>query len=84
MFVVSSRELLILRAKTRKGQNRLTQFGTEWLVRETRDRVLFSSEPGPWLLIAETSHVGIHAPGSRWIHRTHDPDFEIVSSHVPQ
>ncbi len=65
---------ITLRGKTRKGQNRITQFGTEWSVLQVRDKVKFDNGPGPWLLLLPINS----DKGTRWIHQNNDPDFEIV------
>lgn len=59
---------------TAKGKQRCKQWGNNgWEVMQVRDEVQFSSKVGPWLFIN---------PGddraSRWIHATHDQDFEYI------
>ena len=65
---------MILRGKTQKGKNRVRELGEHWLVCAQRDSVLFDSRPGPWLLVMPAGN----PEKSRWIHATHDNDFEIL------
>lgn len=77
---------ITLRGKTRKGQNRINQFGSEWSILQVKDKVKFDSGPGPWLLLLSVNsdkgspegQATKAANSTRWIHQNSDPDFEIV------
>lgn len=63
-----------LTGKSLKGKNRVRENGETWELVEKRQKVLFSTEDGPWLLlssIANPSH-------SRWVHEHHDTDFVVL------
>jgi len=63
-----------LKAKTRKGKNRLRQFGEWWVVTRVTPTVLFSTEThGSWFLLES-----LNKKDWRWIRETDDPDFEII------
>ena len=59
--------------KSKKGRERVKRDGdTGWEILRTSDRVLFSSDPGPWWFIENAT------PNSaRWIHSKNDVDFEL-------
>lgn len=63
-----------LSGKTQKGKNRIRELGDEWDLERTADSVLFDFRPGPWGLVAPKTN----RDKSRWIHLTHDHDFDIV------
>ena len=66
---------LTLSGKTKKGKERVKQWGAEdWVVTRIEDSVLFSTEKGPWLFIDNGED-----KASRWIHAKHDKDFSIIS-----
>lgn len=69
---LAKNSVILLNGLTQKGKNRIRENGEEWTVVEIRQSVLFTSEPGPWILIEsnKTKHI-------RWIHSTHDKDFSI-------
>ena len=59
--------------KSKKGRERVKRDGDfGWKIIETRDRVLFTTTPGPWWLIKNDT-----PNSSRWVHSTNDIDFEI-------
>jgi len=60
---------------SKKGKERIKRDGDEWVVLRVEDRVLFSSDPGPWLFVIPPNG---DERASRWIHKTRDPNFEIV------
>jgi len=63
-----------LKAKTRKGKNRIRQFGEWWKVCRTTPTVLFSTEThGSWVLLES-----LNKKDWRWVRETDDPDFEII------
>ena len=61
---------LVLIAKTRKGANRIRQWGAEWLVIEERDHVHILKGPGIAIRPADGNPMG-----DRWIAKNDDPDF---------
>jgi hypothetical protein len=64
---------------TQKGKNRVREHGNIWVVLAEVDRVLFSpNNPGPWLFVAPPGKDYNHKD-SRWVHLTHDPDFQVVT-----
>jgi len=46
------------------------RMGNPWLIRKITDSVLFSTLPGPWILV-ERNHY------QRWINLSADPNFMI-------
>ena len=65
---------MILKGKSLKGKNRIRELGEWWDLERTADSVLFDPRPGPWGLVHP---MGIREK-SRWIHLTHDADFDII------
>jgi len=61
----------ILKPKTKKGKERIKQYGASGIVLDVKDKVIFSCENGPWLLIEAAD------PTSRWVHIKFDKDFEV-------
>jgi hypothetical protein len=59
-----------LTPKTLKGQEVVAQHGPLWHVRQDADRVQFTQQLGPWILV-ESPH------DLRWIHRRDDADFLV-------
>lgn len=74
MMKVDLNSVITLSGKSQKGKNRIKEHGTKWLVFEIRDRVLFSNQSGPWLLLISisTNHI-------RWIHLFDDVDFSLIT-----
>jgi hypothetical protein len=65
-----------LAGKTKRGRERVKRDGADgWTIQRTEDRVAFSSDRGPWLLVIPAC---LTESKSRWIHETHDFNFEIV------
>lgn len=84
------RDVIVLRGKTRKGENRVREHGDRWLVREV-DRSVLGGNLG--LLVCPASYVGTKhldqahdRPSSvyqvdgycRWVRPVGDQHFEIV------
>lgn len=67
-----------LEGKTRSGKNKIINHGSEWEVVQTKERVLFSPNAGPWLLLTSKDTGNV-----RWIHAKEDPDFQIVNLQTP-
>ena len=66
---------MILKGKTHKGRSRVKELGKFWDTVTTAERVMFSVEVGPWLLVRPR-----FVPGprhDRWVHPKHDRDFEV-------
>ncbi len=66
---------VILRNKTHKGKNIISNYGDTWLVIREKDQVLFSGEKGPWICCVPLKHPSVVK--SRWVHSTNDEDFEV-------
>lgn len=64
---------MILEGKTLKGKNRVREHGSEWTLLETRQRVLFSFDTGPWLHVQS-----LKTGDSRWVHGVSDRDFKVT------
>jgi len=54
-----------LTGKTKKGKERVKQFGTLWTI-ETR---VDPTGQGRWCVVCP--------PSMRWVHPTHDADFDV-------
>jgi len=67
---------LILEGKTGKGKNRIRENGSEWVLLQEADHVMFNPERGPWLLIRPAARTD--DAKDRWIHSKHDVDFRIL------
>ncbi len=66
-----------LAGKTKKGRERVKRDGADgWTIQRTEERVAFSSDRGPWLLVIPAC---LTESKSRWIHETRDFNFEIVT-----
>lgn len=48
-----------------------------WVLRQTRDRVLFTSETGPWLLFESVQPINRFGTEVVWVRRQGDKDFEV-------
>lgn len=57
--------------KSGKAKQCVKQYGDTGMVLQSRERVLFSDEQGPWLLVSAAD------PQSRWVHHKFDPDFTV-------
>ena len=57
--------------KTKKGKERIKQYGDTGVVFEVRDKVSFSDDRGPWLLVLAAD------PKGRWVHETRDKNFTV-------
>lgn len=62
---------------TKKGKQRIKEHGPHWRVVKKLAKVLFSSEPGPWLLITPADRSD-DCDASRWINQLSDKDFKIM------
>ncbi len=62
---------------TKKGRQRVKQHGEMWRVLEVRDTVIFSSERGPWMLVAPGGHDKT-SNSIRWVHVSADEDFAVI------
>lgn len=74
--------LIKLKGKTRHGVNRIHEHGEVWqLSTEVAnddaivDRVMFSSKPGPWMLLQSLRRKTY----VQWVNRNDDEDFLIES-----
>lgn len=79
-----------LEAKTRKARNRLNELNEAmtwgasvpigphlWEVVGKQQRVGFSADSGPWLLVQPISGPHIAERFQRWVHATRDHDFAV-------
>lgn len=57
--------------KTKKAKERVKQYGDTGIVFEVRNRIQFSQEEGPWLLVLAAD------PRGRWVHETNDKNFDV-------
>jgi len=70
-------QIISLKPKSKKGKERLKRDGEkQWYVLGIEEKVLFSTEKGPWLHLVKVG--AFKANTARWIHQNNDPDFEIV------
>lgn len=65
-----------LTGKTMKGKNRVREHGPLWVVHVITEKVLFNSEPGPWMFISPVG-TEFQDKSSRWVHETNDTDFIV-------
>ena len=71
--------MLILKGKTRKGKNRIKEWGKKWLVIEQRPSVeCYNMEPGTLLEPANPPEGRSPTVGRRWIRTLGDADFEVI------
>lgn len=77
---------VFLEPKTRKGRNRLQELRQKlnqqdnpgWTVKQVAERVGFSSDSGPWLLLTPTALASDAAENaSRWVHAQRDENFTV-------
>lgn len=66
-----------MKAKTKKGKERIKRFGEEWFLIRTSDTVPFAQRSGPWGYIRPASKQ--FKDEERWIHLVDDHDFDILS-----
>lgn len=57
--------------KTQKGKQRIKQHGDTGKVLDVQNKVQFTSEYGPWLLVNAAD------PTGRWVHWKHDDNFTL-------
>jgi len=68
--------IIILTGRSRKGKNRVQEWGTKWTVTRMRDTVTFSSNAGPWMLVhSEKDERG--ADWFMWVNTKDDLNFEV-------
>lgn len=61
---------------SKKGRERIKRDGADgWTIQRTEDRIAFSTDRGPWLLVIPAC---LTESKSRWIHESRDPNFKIV------
>jgi hypothetical protein len=65
-----------LSGKSMKGKNRVREHGSVWVIHAEVERVLFNSEPGPWLFVSPVGKA-FQDKSSRWIHADNDQDFNV-------
>lgn len=74
-------QALTLLPKTMKGKEKIKLHGNQWLTVQKADKVGFSNEPGPWLLIVPVDPIKTvpvrFDSRSRWVNLLRDKDFEI-------
>lgn len=64
---------ILLRSKTRKGQNKIDQYGEQWIVCAAEARVqCLDNQPGFFIKALDIRAIEASA---RWILQTNDPDF---------
>lgn len=66
--------IVTLTPKTKKGRERIKAHGDTGMVVQVSNKVAFSPESGPWLLIEAAD------PCSRWVHQNRDQDFTVTSA----
>ena len=80
---------VFLEAKTRKARNRLAELRQKlgqqtnpgWKVMQVADRVSFSGDSGPWLLLTPSAMAqDASAPATRWVHAQRDADFTVCQA----
>lgn len=62
---------------TKKGKQRIKEHGAHWRVVKKLDKVNFSTEPGPWILVTPSNRSD-DCDASRWIHQLSDKDFKLM------
>ena len=77
-----STQTVMLVGKSLKGKNRIREAKTNrWVIVRISDKVGFSQEPGPWLLV-RPEHERLNEEEShwlsRWINEKNDKDFLII------
>jgi len=78
--------IVTLIPSTKRAKQIVKQHGERWEVVEVRDKVLFSTEVGPWMLVTPITEPRIHTSvrdtredtASRWIHALFDTNFKVV------
>jgi hypothetical protein len=70
-------ETVTLTGKTNKGKQRVREFGKSWRVWIRWDHVLFSSEPGPWLMVSPLGSTQ-DSLATRWVNENNDVDFVVT------
>lgn len=66
------RKSVKLKGNSAKGKQRIKRDGNIWTIVKVWDKVLFSAEKGPWLLITNGD-----MDKSRWVHMFNDQNFRV-------
>lgn len=78
--------IVTLIPQDKRAKQIVQKHGNRWEITQTRDRVLFSNDPGPWFLVtpiteprvAMTVQEAKEDSASRWVHAFFDPRFKIA------
>ena len=71
---------------TKKGKQIVKQHGDRWEVLRSLDKVMFSNDKGPWMLVVplgekrvdETVRDTRQDSASRWVHAFFDKNFKVA------
>jgi hypothetical protein len=71
---------------TKRAKQIVKQHGERWEVLQMLDKVLFSTETGPWIHVAPINEARVHTTvreareetASRWVHEHFDKDFKVT------
>lgn len=59
--------------KNKRKKQRILEHGVEWIVKDIRQVIGFTSKPGPWILIQS-----VKTGDLRWVHEIDDDNFVIM------
>jgi len=65
-------------AKSKRGKDIINNWGDEWEIQKEQDKVGFSQEKGPWLLLYSAKKDTTFRHDIRWIHKINDENVEII------
>lgn len=63
-----------LKAKSKKGKDRINEQGSKWIIEAVTEKVLFEDKAGLWLGLRSTKSKEFF----RWVHLTDDENFEVI------
>ena len=66
-------KIIQLEGKTKKGKERIKRDGPFWKIIRASNKIFFSSENGPWLLVQSEENLNV----SRWVKQNNDFDFIV-------
>lgn len=67
----------IVKGISEKGQQKIKQWGDEWVILCERQFVMFNHKDGPWYFIQASTDMTETGESTCWVHGKDDPDFKL-------
>lgn len=71
-------KIIFLKGITKKGKQRVKQWGDEWFILKSAASVLFSDKKGPWFFIQAATDITETGGSTRWINAHMDENFVVT------